>query len=85
MLTEGLGSDSSPEIERDAPSTGGLKLRALLVRSEQSFSHLLTGIGEVDETRPFVDGVSPPFDQMTGFKPVDQSHGPSMGKTKPAS
>ena len=32
MLTEGLGSDSSPEIERDAPSTGGLKFRALLVR-----------------------------------------------------
>ncbi|OYR30864.1 hypothetical protein CES86_1593 [Brucella lupini] len=55
------------------------------MRSEQGFSHLFTGIGEVDETRPFVDGVSPPFDQMTGFKPVDQSHGPSMGKTKPAS
>ncbi len=32
MLIEGLGSDSSSEIERDAPSTGGLKFRALLVR-----------------------------------------------------
>ena len=32
MLTEGLGSDSSPEIERDALSAGGLKFRALLVR-----------------------------------------------------
>ncbi|HCJ70557.1 MAG TPA: hypothetical protein DHW67_01715 [Agrobacterium sp.] len=32
MLTEGLGSDSSSEIERDALSAGGLKFRALLVR-----------------------------------------------------
>ena len=32
MLTEGLGSDCSPEIERDVPSTGGLNFRALLVR-----------------------------------------------------
>jgi hypothetical protein len=33
MLIEGLGSDSSSEIERDAPSAGGSKFRALLVRS----------------------------------------------------
>jgi len=33
MLIEGLGSDSSSEIERDAPSAGGSEFRALLVRS----------------------------------------------------
>ena len=31
MLIEGLGSDSSSEIERDAPSAGGSEFRALLV------------------------------------------------------
>lgn len=32
MHTEGLGSDSSSEIERDAPSAGGSGFPALLVR-----------------------------------------------------